>query len=255
MFTLTSELAELAGLFAADGSMQKDHLCYWGNITEDKEYYDTIIKPYFEKAFSINVRPHPKKSNSVYGFYACNKKVLHYFNKTLDYPIGSKTYTVRCPKIIMHSKKPLIWAAFIRGFFDGDGCLTFDKRYDNRYRKVLQIVHHHPRIITNCASQKIIEDLSILLERLKINHFSRIKRNKKQNEVDMFTLEIYGKPRMEQWMNVIGFSNPSHFSKYEIFKRHGFVPVRTTLAQRKKIIKGIINPWQFYPKGSVAQFG
>ena len=80
---VTMELAELAGLFAADGSMQQKHLCFWGNISEDRDYYDFVIKKLFIEAFNINVRLHEKKSNSVYGFYICDRKVLVCFNKYL----------------------------------------------------------------------------------------------------------------------------------------------------------------------------
>ena len=37
---ITSEIAELAGIFAADGFMQKYHICFWGNPKSDKEFYD-----------------------------------------------------------------------------------------------------------------------------------------------------------------------------------------------------------------------
>lgn len=74
MIKITQEISELAGLFAADGSMQKEHICFWGNITEDKEYYNNVVKGLFKKAFQIRINLHEKKSNSVYGFYVCDKK-------------------------------------------------------------------------------------------------------------------------------------------------------------------------------------
>src|SRR3989344_3373733 len=122
---ISLEIAELAGIFAADGSMQKQHICFWGNITEDKKYYDTIIVPLFRKAFSIEIKPHEKASNSVYGFYVCKKEVIKFFNENLKFPIGCKTYTVRVPAVIRDSKNPKIWCAFIRGFTDSDGTLSF----------------------------------------------------------------------------------------------------------------------------------
>jgi hypothetical protein len=73
---LTPELAEVLGIFAADGSMQDSHLCMWGNIKEDKEYYDTIVCPLFSKIFNKNITAHEKKSNSVYGFYLCRKSAV-----------------------------------------------------------------------------------------------------------------------------------------------------------------------------------
>ena len=128
MKEITTEIAELAGIFAADGSMQKKHICFWGNMTEDRDHYDNIIKKLFKKAFSVNINIHEKKSNSVYGFYVCNKLIIKYFNECLGFNFGSKTYVVGAPKGIMDSSDSRIWSAFVRGFCDSDGCLNFDKK-------------------------------------------------------------------------------------------------------------------------------
>lgn len=115
-------ISEIAGMFAADGFMQKNYLCMWGNIYQDKEYYDNIVNKFFKKAFNVNLRLHEKKSNSVYGFYLCNRNIINYFNKTLGFTIGNKTYTVSAPKSILNN--PKYYAVFIRGFVDCDGCLN-----------------------------------------------------------------------------------------------------------------------------------
>ena len=70
---LTEDFAEILGMFAADGSMQEGHICMWGNIYEDKEYYDEIVCKLFSKVFNKKVVAHEKKSNSVYGIYICDK--------------------------------------------------------------------------------------------------------------------------------------------------------------------------------------
>jgi len=57
---INENIAELAGAFAADGSMRKAHLCMWGNISEDREYYDQVICPLIDKEFGIIPRVHPK---------------------------------------------------------------------------------------------------------------------------------------------------------------------------------------------------
>ena len=62
---ITPDIAEVAGLFAADGSMQKEHICFWGNPFCDKSYYDFRIKSIFKNSFGIDINPHHKKSNSV----------------------------------------------------------------------------------------------------------------------------------------------------------------------------------------------
>ena len=96
---LTKEFAEILGMFAADGSMQDEHICIWGNIYEDKEYYDEVVCPLFSKVFNKKVIAHEKKSNSVYGFYICDKEIIQKF-KEMGFT-RNKTYTVRVPKEIM----------------------------------------------------------------------------------------------------------------------------------------------------------
>ncbi len=248
-------MAELAGIFSADGSMWESALCFWGNITEDRDYYDITLKNLFKINFGIDVNPHEKKSNSVYGFYVCKKEIINCFNSVLGAPFGSKTYTLRVPRIVMDSNKPEVWAAFLRGFCDGDGCLTFGKRYGAKYKKYRRIFHMYPRIFLISVSNKAILDMSELLKRLDIQHFISKTTKVKENESPIYRICIYGVKRLEKWMKDIGFNNPVHQTKYEIFKRYNFVPVHTSLKQRREILAGKINPLVFYSNGPVAQFG
>jgi len=73
---ITKGLAEIAGFFAADGSMQKNHISFWGNPGTDKEFYDKYLRKLFWHTFSFQINPHEKKSNSVYGFYICDRKII-----------------------------------------------------------------------------------------------------------------------------------------------------------------------------------
>jgi intein/homing endonuclease len=237
---ITSEISELAGLFAADGSMQRNHLCFWGNPIEDKDYYDIHLKSLFLKSFNMDIRPHHKKSNSVYGFYVCDKRIISYFNEILGFPIGRKTYSLTVPSIIYENKDNNIISAFLRGFCAGDGCLSFDKRYGN-YRKILTIIHTYPRIQIRSVSKELLLQLLNMLERLNIvGNISR-KKSKKPNEVDSYLLQISGKTRLKTWIDKIGFSNPNHSTRYEIFKKHGFVPSNTTYIKKDKTTWDLIS--------------
>lgn len=252
MFKLNANIAEIVGFFVADGCLQKNYICFWGNLSEDRNFYDYYLKKLFKQSFDINIKPHEKKSNSVYGFYVCNKEILNFFKKDLGFNPGSKTYSVRVPEIIMGNEDNLIIAAFIRGFCAGDGCLTFGKCYGN-CKEILSKINTYPRIQLVSVSKDLIEDISVLLNRLGIKHFISKRNSRKVNEVDSYLLQISGKKRLEKWMEIIGFSNANHQTKYEIFKKHGFVPPFTTYEDRKKILKGEICPFSFY--GPVAQPG
>ncbi len=241
---LTKELAEISGMFAADGSMQEDHICMWGNIYEDKEYYDKIVCQLFSKVFNKEIKAHEKPSNSVYGFYICDKKIIEKF-KELEFT-KNKTYTVRAPKIILKSNNKEIIAAFIRGFTDCDGCLNFVKRYEKGYSKFKRKYHSYPRIFIKVVSEKMIEDLSYLLKKIKIEHNKYIQISKKINEKDVYVIAVRGKERVEKWIENVGFNNPSKFSKYLIWKKVGFCPTPSKYSQRVSILNGIENPHDSY---------
>ena len=44
---MTSEIAELAGIFAADGSMQKNHICFWEILNQIKNFIINVCQNFF----------------------------------------------------------------------------------------------------------------------------------------------------------------------------------------------------------------
>jgi len=241
---LTKEFAEILGMFAADGSMQEDHICMWGNIYEDQEYYDEIVCQLFSKVFNKKIVAHEKKSNSVYGFYICDKKVIKSF-KELGFS-RNKTYTVKAPKRIIESNNKEIISAFIRGFTDCDGCLTFMKRKEKGYCKFKRKFHAYPRILIGGVSEKMMEDLSYLLKKIDMAHSKHILKVKKANEKNQVIISIRGINRLKIWKERIGFNNHAKTTKYLIWKKFGFCPTNINLKQRQLILKDKLNPYSFY---------
>lgn len=241
---LTKELAEILGMFAADGSLQEDHICMWGNIYEEREYYDEIVCKLFSQVFNKEIHAHEKKSNSVYGFYVCDRNVVRLL-KELGFS-KNKTHIVKVPKEIIQSKDPKVIAAFIRGFVDCDGCLTFMKRREKGYSKFKRKFHAYPRILIGGVSKRMIEDLSYLLKDLKMEHSLHIKKSKKINEKDQGIITIRGKTRLEKWNKLIGFNNHSKTTKYFVWKRFGFCPTNINIKQRQSILNNELNPYDFY---------
>jgi len=240
---LSNQLAELAGAFAADGSMQQKHLCFWGNLTEDKPYYDTILKNLFLDEFKIVTRPHPKPSNSVYGFYVCKPEILRVFNKVLNFPIGSKTYTVQVPKSILNDVQ--LYAHFIRGFADGDGCVHFSKRKGTA-SLFKRSRHAYPRIFLSSVSFQLLRQIQNMLMALEIKSTLLTKKLSRKQKVPINVITIRGKARLAQWMQKIGFNNAVHQTKIMIWSRFGFCPPYTTLAERNAILANKLDPASYY---------
>lgn len=179
--------------------MQKEHICMWGNIREDREYYDKIVVPLFSKDFNISIRAHEKKSNSVYGFYICNKNIVSIFNNILGFPIGKKTYTVEVPRKIRKSYSPQIYSSFIRGFTDCDGCLNFDRRRGT-YTLFKKTHHVYPRIFITSVSYKLINQIREMLDYLEIPSSIRTANSSKKNEKEYKVITLRGEERLNLWM-------------------------------------------------------
>lgn len=237
---LTKELAEIFGMFAADGCLQDKYICIWGNIFEDKDYYNNFVCPLFSKVFKKEIVAHEKKSNSVYGFYVCNKNIIQTFKEAGF--IRNKTYSVKAPKEVLESNNPKIYAAFIRGFTDCDGCISFMKR-KGKYSEFKRKFNTYPRISISVTSSKVIEDISSMLDKLNIKHTKYSRKSKKPNEKEAYNLYVRGPERVEDWMKKIGFSNPSKQIKYDIWKKFGTCPPKITLEQKKLILQNKIDPF------------
>ena len=242
---MNKEFAEILGMFAADGCIQyPNYICMWGNIYEDKEYYDNVVCPLFSNVFGKKIVAHEKKSNSVYGFYICNKEIIEVFKK-LRFS-NNKTYNVRVPKEILESEDEEIIAAFIRGFTDCDGCLNFVKRYEKGYCEFKRKFHTYPRIFIGVVSEGVIDDISHLLQRLGINHSKHRTSKKKENEADVHRIVVRGNERVEKWKEKIGFNNEAKIMKYLIWKKFGFCPANTNINQRRLILRGELDPRTLY---------
>jgi hypothetical protein len=216
---------------------------YVGQLYEDKDYYNNLVCPLFSKVFNLKILAHEKKSNSVYGFYICNKEVVKLFIKFGF--TNKKTSSVRIPQEIMKSKDKKIWVAFIRGFADCDGCFSLMKR-KGKYKLFKLKFNTYPRISIKIISKGMIEDIHLLLAKLNLKHTFGIERKDKANEADAHWIMIRGEKNIEDWMKVIGFNNPSKKIKYEVWKKFGFCPSNSGINERKLFLKGVLKPEDFY---------
>lgn len=241
---INKEIAEIAGAFAADGCMQKGYICMWGNIYEEQDYYNEILFNLFKDTFGVKLRLHPKQSNSVYGFYLCGKEIVKFFSEKLGFPIGSKTYTMVVPEVIL--KETSLWPSFIRGFADGDGCVTFNRR-KGTYSLFRKIRHTYPRILLSSSSNIFMKQIKQMLDILGIRNTLILKKSGRSKRL-INLISIRGVEYVNKWFEVIGFSNSVQITKFEIWCKFGYCPPHTTLEQRKAILNGLLDPESFYKK-------
>lgn len=68
-----------------------------------------------------------------------------------------------------------------------------------------------------------------------IKHLNSRDKNK---ILTMHEIRIYGKDNLEKWISEIGFHNPKHFTKYQIWKEFGHCPKKMTTPEREAVLRG-----------------
>lgn len=242
------QLAEICGLHAGDGYLRNDgmraELDISGNV-EEKEFYDNHVIPLFSGFFNITIEGKIFPSRNTYGFVIRDRKIIKFLHN-LGFPYGNKTKIVEIPKFILKSKNDDTQRNFLRGLFDTDGCFSAIKRYGKNYIEFKRKYHYYPRISIVTCSQQLFSQTSDILKRLGFNFSVQEYMPKRSNESLKYIICIAGENNMRRWFETIGSNNFSKMSKYLIWKNFGFYPPKTTLEQRKQILKGMMHPSVFY---------
>lgn len=198
--SLTKELAYFIGLFIGDGFTNKYGGYYLTQFTGDKkekQFYETLISDYCKRIFSITpVIREDKKGN----FIRVNLYSIDLFNlitKRFKISAGRKSKSVIIPDEILNSESAIIKAC-IRGLYDAEGCIFFDKR--ESYKKP------YPRIDLHMNNLELLKQIYNLLNRLEIKcTLGTIKNN--------LRVIIYGEEQVKKFVQEIGFSNPKHIKR------------------------------------------
>lgn len=193
--------AELTGMHAGDGTLYKtnSNSVVWelrGGLDE-REYYLKFVSPLLYELFGIKIQPKHRSGggNGSFGIQTCNKKIVFFLSRY--FPIGEKSSKVRIPEPVFNGPKSL-QCAFLRGLFDTDGCVRFDKNHT--------LKHYYPKIEVNSVSKRLIGDVGQVLQNIKISYYTWTNKNS-------HCLCIPGKKNLEKWCCQISSSNPKHLNK------------------------------------------
>jgi intein/homing endonuclease len=242
---LTHELAEDIGIQIGDGSVLFYNYadgdieyrveCY-GHITEDEKYLKEVVIKLKENLFNLRIglRYH-KKAGTCY-LKIRSKALVGFYKDIIGLPLGKKL-NVCIPEEIMGSTDEIL-SSCLRGLADTDSSLTFLKKYKS--------IHYYPVIHFTSSSKILVEQFSEALNRLGIPHNTIFdcKQYDKRTGKTYIKSELFvcGKKNLALWMKVIGFHNPSYITRYEVWKKFGFCPPKTTVKQRILMLKGKIDP-------------
>jgi hypothetical protein len=236
---IDEDLAELLGIHIGDGciSENKRYSEYYlgGDLIEEREYHDNWVGPLFNKKimnplFNKNVKykEHPKVG--VYGFHIFDKNLANFF-KEFGIASGSKI-NIGIPNEIVKDLRLL--KRFLRGLFDTDGTLYFEKSYTSKHRK-----NNHPIIKLGTVSNTLAQDVFNSLKKIGLNPRMKNPHKGKKDKNLVYSVILYRKQDIHYYINEIGFKNPKHYTKWQVFKRYGFCPPKTVLKERKKMLSKV----------------
>ena len=243
------KIAELCGAVMGDGWIEERERGFFiaGDPSEDGEYYDR----HFLKLINGVLGIHTKTKNfpywRVYGISLYRKELIQ---KLLNFGLakGKKVKSAYVPEWIFNSDKKVVFS-FLRGLFDTDGCIFCQKDY-TKYANEFNSKHHTKiRIRIGCISSKLIDQIFVLCKKYGFKVVRRtVKRgfSYHRNRCDTHILEINEIKSIGNWFDNLKPSNPKHVTKYLIWKKFGFCPPKTTLKQRKDILKNTLNPYKLY---------
>lgn len=206
-------LAEETGIHIGDGSMNiyKEHnansYTYSGHAIDDLDF-SKYVKNLMKMLYNLYPSYERIQKNTIMLSYT--RKELIKFKQKLDLPLGSKD-KIKIPQWIMENKDFKI--VCIKGIFATDGCLQFQKKYQN--------VHYYPQLKISSKSEILINQINSILNKFNIK--STISCNRKvtpRNPNKIWNVYIYGKHNLEKFVKIIGFSNPKHLRKYLNWKKN-----------------------------------
>jgi intein/homing endonuclease len=204
---LTPELAEFLGFHMGDGHMSINHngksttyrIYSFSNLHKEIVYIDNYIVPLIQGLF--NIRPVPIKyyRDSTYIIRINSKGIVTFLN-TLGIPLGAK-HSYGIPTIIKNNKE--FFTPFLRGLADTDFCFTLKNKEGKLY----------PVISLGTASRKLAIDVSCCLKQLNINHYlglDFVYEDPRLKSISIrHSVEINGIKNVKNWLEIIGFNNPS----------------------------------------------
>lgn len=202
---LTKEAAELIGMHVGDGTLYRTKSSIvWelrGDLQE-KAYYFNAVVPLLDALFHVSLVPKFRSGgkHGCFGVQTTHKEITSFFCHHGFQP-GRKSHTVRVPDPIMSSPAES-QRAFLRGYFDTDGCLRFQ-----RINK--ELVKRYPTLEMGSASSALIQDVSLMLRNLGFHFYSWFDKRTSTSKIC-----LAGEGLLSKWMNEISPHNPKHLNKY-----------------------------------------
>jgi hypothetical protein len=188
------QIGELIGAFAGDGSYyhvkcvsplwssSQHKIRYHLSLKSDKQYANHLF--ILLKRCSLNPFKITRKECSRLDILINSKELIIFIKKFLIWE-GKKTYSVRLTKRL-NSYSIEFLKGFARGLMDTDGYVEISNAS------------------FACASEKLIKDLTLILDSLGIKY--KLSKKVREGRHDLFLVRIY-RESLQNYLDLIGFSN------------------------------------------------
>ncbi len=210
---MTAELAEEIGIHIGDGSLNvyKGNFLYSlrGHLKDDEKYYTEFIRILYRNLYGIDISI--RKWPDVIGFQLSSCAIGQFKRDILGLPLGSKV-NVAIPKNILKNRK--LTLSCLRGIFDTDGTLSFEKKSRKK--------PYYPRIILSTVSKTLNKQIVFALNKMLGFNLSSWKEdysNRKWNTINRIC--VRGSENLVKWFELIGSDNSKNIFKYNYWRIHG----------------------------------
>ena len=231
---VTEDLAYEIGVHIGDGhltiSKRSDGWCYLnifsGDYREEMDFYQEIICPLILRLYNKKVRVKKSTKNTLQIVFK-SKAISTFKRNVLGLPSGKKKGRISIPDFILGSE---LRKYCLQGIVDTDFSLSFRH---GRYPRITASLTLEDKILKN-QIMRIFRDLKIdavcsLTERKDL----RCSPAKKYKE---YKIDVNGVKNLSRWLELVGFKNPKHTTKLEVWKKNGFCKPLSNIEERKNIL-------------------
>lgn len=197
---VNEKLAEETGIHIGDGSMSYQNkgyrLVYAGNLFEDTSYLQ-FVRLLLKELYNIDSSIKEIRKSTLVYIQIFSKAICTFKNKFLGLPFGKKSKIVNIPSVFRSDLE--LAKACIRGIFDTDGGVVFQK----------QGKYCYPAVILVNKSKFLVRTLMELLAELKFTPYVEFDPSTQCSKI-----WVKGNRQFEKWFKVIGSSNERNLKKY-----------------------------------------
>ncbi len=239
MFSITPDVAADTGIHLGDGSLLIGRGSYegtyryelYGNAIEDQLYLVGHAVPLIASAYDINnptFYVNPERTWMSVRYH--NKCLVLFKHEQLGLPNGKKTQAFIPERIRADAR---LMRRLAREILATDGLLGFYNASSNH-------AHKYARIQIRMTARHVIEELGrFLRDEIGIAVSCRFDlQGSGSHRQPQHLLQINRSEDIERWRTEIGFSNPSHISRFMVFQQIGECPPKTSIISRLLFLTG-----------------